>query len=74
MENRKNDMQVSLFDIFDAPERPRFERGGDDVFADRMGRDSVMIELNSEYAEIARRRIVDDTPALFADMMEVEVA
>jgi DNA modification methylase len=30
------------------------------LVADRLGRDAVLIELNPEYAEMARRRIADD--------------
>jgi DNA modification methylase len=37
------------------------------LVADRMGRDSILIELNPEYAEIARKRIVGDGP-LFAEV------
>lgn len=36
------------------------------LVADRLGRSSVLIELNPEYAEMARRRIADDAP-LFAE-------
>lgn len=35
------------------------------LVADRLGRDAVLIELNPDYAEIARRRIHGDSP-LFA--------
>lgn len=37
------------------------------LVADRLGRDFVGVELNPEYAEIARRRITSDAP-LFADV------
>jgi hypothetical protein len=40
------------------------------LVADQLGRNAVGIELNSEYAEMARRRIAGDAP-MFAD---VEVA
>ncbi len=32
------------------------------LVADRLGRDAILIELNPEYAEIAKRRIEDDGP------------
>ena len=35
--------------------------------ADRLGRDAILIELNPEYAEMARRRINDDAP-LFTEV------
>lgn len=35
------------------------------LVADRMGRDAILIELNPEYADIAEKRIVSDSP-LFA--------
>lgn len=37
------------------------------LVADRLGRNAVLIELNPSYAEIARRRIIDDAP-LFGDV------
>ncbi len=37
------------------------------LVADRLGRDAVLIELNPEYADIARRRIAGDAP-LFGDV------
>ena len=37
------------------------------LVADRLGRDAILIELNPAYAEMARRRIVNDAP-LFADV------
>lgn len=37
------------------------------LVADRLGRDAVLIELNPEYAEIARRRIHGDAP-MFAEV------
>jgi DNA modification methylase len=36
------------------------------LVADRLGRDAILIELNPAYAEMARRRISDDMPPLFA--------
>ena len=36
------------------------------LVADRLGRNALLIELNPEYAAMARRRITDDAP-LFAD-------
>jgi hypothetical protein len=32
------------------------------LVADRLGRDSILIELNPAYAEMARQRITDDSP------------
>jgi len=37
------------------------------MVADRLGRDAVLIELNPEYAEIARQRVKGDAP-LFVDL------
>ena len=37
------------------------------LVAERLGRDSILIELNPAYADMARRRIHDDAP-LFADV------
>ena len=37
------------------------------LVADRLGRDCIGIELNPEYAEMARRRILGDSP-LFAEV------
>jgi DNA modification methylase len=37
------------------------------LVADRLGRDAILIELNPEYAEIARKRIAGDS-TLFADV------
>lgn len=37
------------------------------LVADRLGRDAILIELNPEYAEMARRRIHGDAP-LFVDV------
>ena len=34
------------------------------LVADRLGRDAILIELNEEYCEIARKRIYDDAPLL----------
>jgi DNA modification methylase len=39
------------------------------LVADRLGRNAILIELNPEYAEMAKRRIYDDAP-LFADVDE----
>jgi hypothetical protein len=39
--------------------------------ADRLGRDSILIELNPEYAAMARKRIESD--AAFPGMAEVAV-
>jgi hypothetical protein len=38
------------------------------LVADRHGRDAILIELNPEYAEMARKRIFNDSP-LFAEVM-----
>lgn len=32
------------------------------LVADRLGRDAILIELNEEYARMARKRIYDDCP------------
>ena len=37
------------------------------LVADRLGRDAILIELNPEYADMARARITDDAP-LFAEV------
>jgi DNA modification methylase len=37
------------------------------LVADRLGRNAILCELNPEYAEMARRRITDDSP-LFGDV------
>lgn len=37
------------------------------LVADRHGRDAILIELNPEYAEMARARIISDAP-LFAEV------
>lgn len=37
------------------------------LVADRLGRDAILIELNPDYAEMARRRIAGDAP-LFAEV------
>lgn len=37
------------------------------LVADRMGRDAILIELNPEYAAMAKRRIQGDSP-LFAEV------
>jgi DNA modification methylase len=39
------------------------------LVADRLQRDAILIELNPEYAEMARRRIEADGP-LFADVAQ----
>lgn len=41
------------------------------LVAERLGRDSIGIELNAEYCEMARRRIYDDAP-LFAAVAGVD--
>jgi len=46
---------------------PFFGAGTTGLVADRLGRDCIGIELNPEYAEIARKRIKGDAP-LFADV------
>lgn len=38
------------------------------LVADRLGRDAILIEMNAEYAEMARRRIHGDAP-LFSDVL-----
>jgi len=38
------------------------------LVADRLGRDAILIELNSDYAEIARRRVTNDA-GLFAEVI-----
>lgn len=40
------------------------------LVADRLGRDSILIELNPEYADIAQNRLVGDAP-MFADVRVV---
>jgi DNA modification methylase len=42
------------------------------LVADRLGRDAILVELNPEYAEMARRRIEQDAGTLFGDPVEVE--
>ena len=44
--------------------------GTTSLVADRLGRHSVSIELNAEYADIARRRIYDDAPLFNAASAE----
>jgi DNA modification methylase len=39
------------------------------LVADRLGRNAILIELNPEYAEMAKRRIHDDAP-LFVDVKD----
>jgi DNA modification methylase len=46
---------------------PFFGAGTTGLVADRLGRDCVGIELNAEYAEIARKRLLNDC-GLFADI------
>ena len=46
---------------------PFFGAGTTGLVADRLGRDCIGIELNPEYAEIARRRIEGDSP-MFAEV------
>ena len=41
------------------------------LVADRLGRDAILIELNPEYAEMARRRIEDDA-GLFSTVVAAE--
>lgn len=43
------------------------------LVADRLGRSAVLIELNPEYAEMARRRIADDAPMLTNGAVTVAV-
>ena len=43
--------------------------GTSGLVADRMGRNAILIELNPEYADMARRRISRDAP-LFADVVQ----
>ena len=37
------------------------------LVADRLGRDAILIEINSEYAKMARQRITGDAP-LFTEV------
>ena len=37
------------------------------MVAGRLGRDAILIELNPDYAEMARKRIIGDAP-LFAEV------
>jgi site-specific DNA-methyltransferase (adenine-specific) len=46
---------------------PFFGAGTTGLVADRLKRDCIGIELNPEYAEIARRRIVGDA-GMFGDV------
>ena len=39
------------------------------LVAGRLGRDAILIELNPEYVEMARRRIVEDAPLFAAATM-----
>jgi DNA modification methylase len=41
------------------------------LVADRLGRDATLIELNPEYAEMARRTIASDAGNLFGEAVEV---
>jgi len=52
---------------------PFFGAGTTGLFAERLQRDCIGIELNSAYAEIARRRIIGDCPIL-ADVRVVAPA
>ncbi|MCY3732937.1 MAG: DNA methyltransferase, partial [Chloroflexi bacterium] len=36
------------------------------LVADQLGRDSILIEINADYAEMARKRIAGDAPLLHA--------
>lgn len=42
------------------------------MVADRLGRDSVLVELNPEYARMAEARIVEDAGPMFAQVEVVE--
>jgi len=42
------------------------------LVADRLGRNAILIELNPEYAAMARRRIARDQPPMFASEVAVE--
>lgn len=42
------------------------------LVADRLQRHAVLIELNPEYAELARRRIAEAAGSLFGEVVEVE--
>ena len=46
---------------------PHGGAGTTGLVAHRLGRRSILIELNPEYAEIARNRIHDDAPLLMAE-------
>ena len=46
---------------------PCYSPGTTGLVADRLGRNAILIELNPEYAEMARRRITNDAP-LFAEV------
>lgn len=52
---------------------PFFGAGTTGLVAERLQRDCIGIELNPAYAEIARRRIKEDSP-LFADVIVVDGA
>jgi hypothetical protein len=41
------------------------------LVADRLGRNAILIELNPDYAQMARHRIIDDAP-LFASVVAAE--
>lgn len=49
---------------------PFFGAGTTGLVADRLGRNAIGIELNEEYAAIARKRISEDSP-LFTDVLAV---
>jgi DNA modification methylase len=40
------------------------------LVADRLGRDAILIEINEAYAEIAHRRLIDDSPAFASVSIE----
>lgn len=44
------------------------------LVADRLGRDAIGIELNPQYAEMARRRVEQDAGTLFGEVVQVETA
>ena len=44
------------------------------LVADRLGRNAVLIELNPDFADMARRRIADDAGPLLADVDAGEAA
>lgn len=44
------------------------------LVADRLGRDAILVELNAEYAEMARKKIASDAGTLFGEAVAVERA